>query len=582
MLVKMWWVVFAGVLTFVAVSPWIMPLGYDAYIHIFFSDHYRRSWFSLWDPRWYGGFSLSSYPPLVHQVQALISLLVGHENSYRLVISSGLLLLGGASYIFLRSFGASPTASAIWSAAWLIGPQMMLTAHLFAHVTTIFGSAFAILAAVHSNRYTTSGSPILLAKSIAFSTASALAHHLSAIFFLPTVLLALTLHTWLIKKNVRSTIRFALALLLPLTFAALALSPFLLFLLSSQEQAEILHWSRYPFDPEYSTVSVPFHLTSFLLLATSVFSVLFARQLVLTPFISAFFLLLGLGASTPIPYIVFGNWWRWLTYERFVLWSSFLSLPAITLYLNPSPKKTRRRQLAALVMLGILAVGGLYAVYLVYFGQTGPGYTSYSTPVNHKVESISDIAAFLNSKCPNGCGYLTLGLGIKAVMIGVKTESYTPDGFYPTARREPSLRASGAESIDSAYYWVRDRKSLTKMVEWAVSRGVKYIFVSPSYPGPSPAINGMELVDVLSSGVIVYESNSSVSIRPSWQEGPSNIQELFWGVSPAVTLISLLGFYMLELKTDKAYSADSIKPNESCKDDFKLSTENAGPNHRRS
>jgi hypothetical protein len=161
-------------------------------------------------------------------------------------------------------------------------------------------------------------------------------------------------------------------------------------------------------------------------------------------------------------------------------------------------------------MLGILAGGGLYAVYLVYFGQTGPGYTSYSTPVNHKVESISDIAAFLNSKCPNGCGYLTLGLGIKAAMIGVKTESYTPDGFYPTARREPSLRASGAERIDSAYYWVRDRQSLTKMVEWAVSRGVKYIFVSPSYPGPSPAINGMELVDVLSSGVIVYESNSSM------------------------------------------------------------------------
>jgi len=542
------WAAFTGVLAVVAVASWVMPLGYDSYIHIFFSDHYLRSWFSLWDPRWYEGFSLSSYPPLVHQVQALPSLLVGHENSYRLMLSLGLLLLGGALYLFLRSFGASPTASAIWSAAWLVGPQMIFTAYLFAHVTTIFGSAFAILAAVHSNRYMTSGSFIFLARSIAFSTASALAHHLSAIFFLPTALLTLTLHTWSARKNARSASRFALALLLPLAIATFFLSPFLSFLSSSQEQAEIRHWSRYPFDPEYSTVSVPFHLTSFLLLAISVFSVLRARQLVPTLFISAFFLLLGLGASTPIPSIVFGSWWRWLTYERFALWSSIITLPAITLCLNPSPKKTRWRRLAVLAILVTLAAGGLYAVYLVYFGQIGIGYTAYLYPVRHDTDPVSEIASFLNTKCPNGCGYLTLGLGVKAAIIGVKTESYTPDGFYPTARREPYMRATRAESIDSAFYWIRDKQSLTELVEWAVSRGIRYIFVSSSYPGPSPAINGMKLVDVLSSGITVYESNSSVSIRPSWREGPSNIQELFWGVSPAVTLTSLLGFHMLALK----------------------------------
>ncbi|MDZ4719620.1 MAG: hypothetical protein SH847_14285, partial [Roseiflexaceae bacterium] len=37
---------------------------YDAYVHIFFADHYARSWWDPWDARWYTGFPLTSYPPV--------------------------------------------------------------------------------------------------------------------------------------------------------------------------------------------------------------------------------------------------------------------------------------------------------------------------------------------------------------------------------------------------------------------------------------------------------------------------------------------------------------------------------------
>jgi hypothetical protein len=47
--------------------------AFDTYIHIFLADHYRRAWFDLWEPRWYLGFSMASYPPLVHQAIALLS-----------------------------------------------------------------------------------------------------------------------------------------------------------------------------------------------------------------------------------------------------------------------------------------------------------------------------------------------------------------------------------------------------------------------------------------------------------------------------------------------------------------------------
>ncbi len=31
--------------------------SYDAYAHIFFADHYRRWWFNLFEPRWFGGLA---------------------------------------------------------------------------------------------------------------------------------------------------------------------------------------------------------------------------------------------------------------------------------------------------------------------------------------------------------------------------------------------------------------------------------------------------------------------------------------------------------------------------------------------
>ena len=50
---------------------------YDAYVHIFFADHWSRGWFDHWDPRWYTGFTLTSYPPLSQQSVAAVSFLTG-------------------------------------------------------------------------------------------------------------------------------------------------------------------------------------------------------------------------------------------------------------------------------------------------------------------------------------------------------------------------------------------------------------------------------------------------------------------------------------------------------------------------
>ncbi|MCI0553519.1 MAG: hypothetical protein L0287_21445, partial [Anaerolineae bacterium] len=38
-------------------------LSYDAYTHMLFANHYAENWFSLWETRWYTGFTVVSYPP---------------------------------------------------------------------------------------------------------------------------------------------------------------------------------------------------------------------------------------------------------------------------------------------------------------------------------------------------------------------------------------------------------------------------------------------------------------------------------------------------------------------------------------
>src|SRR5215212_5258506 len=61
-------------------------LSYDAYTHMLFANHYAESWFSLWEPRWYTGFTVVSYPPLAHHLIALLIPLLGFDKAFALLL----------------------------------------------------------------------------------------------------------------------------------------------------------------------------------------------------------------------------------------------------------------------------------------------------------------------------------------------------------------------------------------------------------------------------------------------------------------------------------------------------------------
>ena len=81
-----------------------LPAGsYDANVHIFFASHYAHHWFNPWNLKWFGGFSETTYPPLVHQWIALFSHIMGLQMAYMFVQLLAILLLPVGAFLLLAA-----------------------------------------------------------------------------------------------------------------------------------------------------------------------------------------------------------------------------------------------------------------------------------------------------------------------------------------------------------------------------------------------------------------------------------------------------------------------------------------------
>src|SRR5512142_3533749 len=80
-----------------------LPAGsFDANFHIFLASHYAHHWFDPWNPKWFAGFSQTTYPPLAHQWIALLSYVVGLHWAFLLVQLIAVLLTPYSVYKFAR------------------------------------------------------------------------------------------------------------------------------------------------------------------------------------------------------------------------------------------------------------------------------------------------------------------------------------------------------------------------------------------------------------------------------------------------------------------------------------------------
>ena len=121
---------------------------YDAYIHMFFADSYNRSWFDTWEPRWYTGFSTTSYPPGTHMIMGALAHLIPLEAAFVFTQTLGVLILILGVYRFSLIW-VPPRAAGYAALSLTLAASVTETIHIFGQLPTIFSLGLFLNALPH-------------------------------------------------------------------------------------------------------------------------------------------------------------------------------------------------------------------------------------------------------------------------------------------------------------------------------------------------------------------------------------------------------------------------------------------------
>lgn len=173
-----------------------LPLkSYDTNFHIFFASHYLHDWFNPWNPKWYAGFSQTTYPPLPQQWLALVSRLIGLDMAYMAVQFVAILLLALGVYRFSLLWVSQRAATFAALASVFLGSESFLV-YSAGQLSTTFAAPLYLNALPYLFQWVRHGKGRSFVKGAALLVAAAAAHHAtllfgSVLFALPVLILAI-------------------------------------------------------------------------------------------------------------------------------------------------------------------------------------------------------------------------------------------------------------------------------------------------------------------------------------------------------------------------------------------------------
>jgi len=538
--------------------------AFDTYTHIFLADHYRWRWWDLWEPRWYMGFSMASYPPLVHQVLALLAEpLTGliqrfapgpesYPNAFRWLgaeLASVILLVGVLSLLPLavrawaRVF-VGPRVAGLAAVFAIFLPSLSLTAWAFGQLPTLLATTLMLGALARGAAFMLRGRVIDLAVAVLLAGTAAATHH--GVFLLVPFAGAAVVwrvgHSLARRPNffLRSPL-YLLRLLLWATLSAglvaTVLWPFLVWSRGQTLQTSIDHASRHNLLTDVGAALFffwPMYGPLLFFLPWAIWRG--ARSGRLFPLLGSSLILfvLGLGGTTPLPRLLFGAGWEWLTYDRFSFWAGLMLLPFAALALARTwPRHPTRLALFVVVLAGWALVAGGLAVI------------ARSQP---PAVDLAPIVRFLQQPAQQRYRYLTLGFGDQLAKLSTLTYNGSPDGSYHTARQLPELQTSGLGSMDGAVWNPNGVKALIPILAHAERYGVRWVFVNhPDY---------IQVLMATGWRFRWYEGEVTVwdkpGVLPRPMAGPSALrfspEAYWWGSVPLSVLLLTLLTLMLEAR----------------------------------
>ncbi|HEY3475666.1 MAG TPA: O-antigen ligase family protein, partial [Anaerolineales bacterium] len=246
--------------------------------------------------------------------------------------------------------------------------------------------------------------------------------------------------------------------------------------------------------------------------------------------------LLGLGGTTPLPRLLFGEGWAWLTYDRFAFWASITLLPffgMVVILLRRRSRRSRGTRTKIFLTLGAASIiVGLITTFL---------------PLQPGAVDMRQVVGFLEPDDRSSWRYVTFGFGDQLALLSTLTAATTIDGSYHTARTLPELRASGIGQIDTAF-WIPDGlAALDPILQKSGEHGVRWGFVNVAKYIPVLERNGWIKFRTLKGGVQVWE-NPKAELSPATPVPPQNALASFsWGTLPMLSLITSLSLGSLRL-----------------------------------
>ena len=523
--------------------------SFDANTHMFFADHYAHHWFNPWNEKWFAGFSQTTYPPLVHQLIALFSHIVGLTFAYTIVQAIVILLLPIGVYRYARLWVNDRAALYAAIGSIFLGSLAQMV-YQSGQINTTFASVMLLNSLPFFYVWIREGSGLAFWKGIAIFLVGCAGHHVSMIFATPFFAIPIIWLAFIDHREDRAdatakgiAVRTAIFAGLAIVGVLAVLYPYWVELWHNPiKQAPIYHESRanYILEPlqGMNFFIIP---TGALLLAIPFIFWRGATDRRLRPLFLGwwFTAMIGLGGTTPLPKIVFGTRiWEVLTYERFTYWATLMALPFAGIIADWLIERFRGKAMAALALAAVLSGAGALAWL-------------HANPIQSNAFSIEETVNFLNRDDHAKYRYITLGFGTQLARVGVLANASSVDGDYNSARTLPELMAGGSGQLtNSKYFGVNGMEALRAMLEHADHYGLKYIFVHDPFYDPLLAFAGWRHIETFDQGAITLWSKEDVppahKIIPPPGAVPSEWEDILWGTLPPATvvfaLVMLLGF----------------------------------------